>query len=147
MLPRVHHLLLIAVIGLGLTACAGHDHDNDTQTVVGATIGGLIGTQVDRGASAPFANVDAISRHLNDEDKRRMQEAGARAYEGPLGQTVTWRNDASGHSGSITAKSEHKRATGDLCREFEAQVLAGTHKETGYGIACHQADGSWKVVS
>ena len=137
--------VFIAAVGFALAACA--DHHDDTRAAVGATLGGLLGTQVDRGASAPFANVDAITRHLNDEDKRRMQEAEARAYAGPLGETVMWRNDTSGHSGSVTAKSEHKRATGDLCREFEAHVLVGTHNETGYGIACHQPDGSWKVVS
>ena len=140
-------LLFVVAAGLSLGACADQGHDNDTQTVIGATVGGLLGTQVDRGASAPFANVGAIAKHLNDEDKRRMQEAQQRAYSGPLGEAVAWRNDGSGHSGSITAKSEHRRASGDLCREFEMKVLVGARNETGYGIACHQADGSWKVVS
>src|SRR4051794_15901407 len=101
-------LLFIAAIGLGLTACADHADNHDTNTVIGATFGGLLGAHIDRGASAPFANVGAINKNLNDEDRRRMQQAEEQAYTGPLGATVTWRNDASGHSGSIIAKSEHK---------------------------------------
>jgi surface antigen len=141
-------LRLLSCVALVFTlgACASGHHD-DTNAVIGATAGAVMGALVDHGTTAPFANVGAINKRLNDEDRRRLQDAEDRAYRGPLGETVTWRNDLNGHSGSITAKSEHKRATGDLCREFELQVLLGAHNETGYGIACQAADGSWKVVS
>jgi surface antigen len=132
--------------GLALAACAS-DHHDSTPVVFGAAFGGFLGTQTDRGASAPFATVGAIGRHLNDEDRRRMQDAEDRAYRGPVGETVTWNNQASGHSGRITSKSAHKGASGDMCREFEAEVSLGSRTETGYGIACQQADGSWKTVS
>ena len=36
---------------------------------------------------------------------------------------------------------------GKYCREFTKEIRIGSRKEQGYGIACQQPDGSWKIIS
>jgi len=36
---------------------------------------------------------------------------------------------------------------GGPCREFTTEALIGGRRETVYGTACRQADGSWKVMN
>jgi len=36
--------------------------------------------------------------------------------------------------------------SGAYCREFQSEIIVGGERETGYGTACRQPDGSWKIV-
>lgn len=36
---------------------------------------------------------------------------------------------------------------GQYCREYNALIFVGGQKQSGYGTACYQPDGSWKVVN
>ncbi len=35
----------------------------------------------------------------------------------------------------------------EYCREYTKTIRVGNHRETGYGTACQQPDGSWMIVS
>ena len=63
------------------------------------------------------------------------------------GETSTWKNPDSGHSGSITPTNTFQNANGQYCREYQQTINVGGQKEQGYGTACRQPDGSWKIVS
>jgi surface antigen len=66
-----------------------------------------------------------------------------RAFAGPVGQPVAWNEDGAG--GSVVALSEGYADTGEYCREFQKEIVVGGRRESGYGIACRQPDGSWRV--
>ncbi|MDQ2102275.1 hypothetical protein [Azospirillum isscasi] len=36
---------------------------------------------------------------------------------------------------------------GQLCREYQTTIMVGGVAQPGYGTACRQADGSWRVVN
>ena len=69
------------------------------------------------------------------------------AYAAPMNETIIWNNPNNGHSGTITPVRDGRRGGGEYCREFQSEINVGGQREKGYGTACQQPDGSWKIVS
>jgi surface antigen len=63
------------------------------------------------------------------------------------GQTTSWSNPDSGHSGDITPTRTYQNASGQYCREYQQEIDIGGQKEKAHGTACRQPDGSWKIQS
>ncbi len=40
----------------------------------------------------------------------------------------------------------YQNDNGQYCREYNALVYVGGQKQSGYGTACYQPDGSWKII-
>jgi surface antigen len=147
---------LVSVV-LALAACEDAGPNQTGGTAIGAATGGILGAAIagphDAFAGAVFGAVagglvgNAIGKNIDDNDRRRMMEAQRRAYAAPMGQPVIWDNPDNGHSGSITPIREGHTESGGYCREFETQVTVGGQKQSAYGRACQQPDGSWKIVS
>jgi surface antigen len=77
-----------------------------------------------------------------------MALANQRALETlPPGQSLPWRNPESGNSGTVTPKAYYKADNGGYCREFQQTITVGGQTQQGYGTACRQPDGSWKIVN
>ncbi len=38
------------------------------------------------------------------------------------------------------------QTAGQYCREFQQTIVVGGQQQQGYGRACRQPDGSWKIV-
>jgi surface antigen len=38
------------------------------------------------------------------------------------------------------------QANGTYCREFQQTITVGGQTQEGYGTACKQPDGAWKIV-
>lgn len=83
--------------------------------------------------------------NLDEEQRRRHEEAMMRAITARVGDTVTW--EEGGASGSVTTTRIGHTRSGQVCREFRQQVTIGGKTREAYGIACHQPDGSWKIVN
>ena len=62
------------------------------------------------------------------------------------GATSTWRNPDTGASGTFTPKKTFE-SRGRYCREFTQTIQVGGKSEQGYGTACRQPDGSWKIIN
>jgi surface antigen len=45
----------------------------------------------------------------------------------------------------VTVVSEGYDERGNFCREFQKEIRIGGRLERGYGIACLQEDGSWRI--
>jgi surface antigen len=124
--------------GAALGAWAGSAIDNDgsggvVAIAAGTVIGGLIGNQIGRGL-----------------DKVDRQEAARTQYQtleyGRSGERNSWYNPDSGNSGAFVARPAFKNNSGSYCREFSQTIDVGGKREQGYGTACRQADGSWKLA-
>jgi surface antigen len=86
-----------------------------------------------------------VGNMLDQRDKRLQAEAAQRALEtAPSGKPVAWNNPDSGHSGTVTVTHTYQSG-GTYCREYQQTVTIGGKQEKGYGTACRQPDGSWKI--
>lgn len=151
---------LFAAFGVTLFLAACQAQDMGTKesfgTLGGAAVGGLLGSNVGKGSgrlAATAAGVvlggwlgNEIGSSLDKADRSQIYRAETRAYSAPIGQQITWNNPQSGNAGTITPIRDGYANDGAYCREFQQTITVGGQKQQGYGRACQQPDGSWKIV-
>lgn len=154
-MPRI----AAAVIGLSLLAACTQDsgQKQTVGTLLGAGIGALAGSHVGSGkgqlvgvalgtlAGAYFGS--EVGKSLDKADQAYMQRTTQNTLEtNRTGQSSSWSNPDSGHSGTVTPTRTYQAADNTACREFENTVRIGGKEETVVGEACRQPDGTWRVV-
>lgn len=156
---RLMQLSVAALVAVPLVACEG-TQDNPKQTagtLVGAGLGALAGSQIGSGkgqlaavAIGALAGAWAgseVGKSLDRADRLYAQRNAQDTLENkPTGQTSTWRNPDSGHSGTFTPTRTYQTVEGQNCREFETTIYVDGKQETGKGRACRQRDGTWQIV-
>ncbi len=157
---RKNLLAVMAVMAVTLLLPACQAQNMGTKegvgTLGGAAVGGLLGSQVGKGSgklAATAAGVvlggwlgNEIGASLDKADRAELSTATQRAYTAPVGQQITWNNPQSGNAGTITPVRDGYANDGAYCREFQQTITVGGQKQQGYGRACQQPDGSWKIV-
>ena len=149
---------LAAALSLG--GCANDQRGNREVggTLMGAAIGGFLGSLIGKGngrlaataigtlAGAAIGN--SVGRQLDEKDRMMIRNAEYQAYSAPLQEEIVWNNSDSGNYGSITPIRDRTRP-GDsaYCREFQSEIVVGGEPQQAYGTACRQPDGSWKIVN
>ncbi|WP_423824044.1 RT0821/Lpp0805 family surface protein [Salinisphaera sp. SPP-AMP-43] len=91
-----------------------------------------------------FLDSSAVAR-FTDEDWQVLRDATRQALNhGSDGDTITWRNDKTGHWGTITPSPASDRA-GATCRRtrFVANAAQRTSDTT---VTFCRIDGQWKVA-
>lgn len=142
--------------GQGATR-GGEVNKSDIGTIAGGVAGGVAGYQFGGGAGKAVATVagtllgaylgSEIGASLDRGDMAYYNQTSQRAMENAQpGETLPWENPQSGHSGSITPSNYYKNSSGQYCREYTQTINVGGRTEKGYGTACRQPDGSWKIV-
>jgi surface antigen len=127
-------------------------------TLAGAALGGLIGSQIGDGTGnkvAIGAGVLAggflgnrIGESLDCQDQQYHYDTTQNALETrKTGQSSTWTNPDTGHSGEITPTRTYNTADGTPCRDFTQTIYVDGKYEEINGTACRQPDGTWKPVS
>lgn len=126
-------------------------------TVLGAGTGALLGSKIG-GGKGQLAGVaigalagayigSEIGKSLDNADKAMAQRTAQTSLEtSRAGQTSSWRNPDSGHSGTYTPVSTYRSASGQDCREYETTVTIDGRTERATGRACRQNDGTWQIV-
>jgi surface antigen len=142
--------------GFGMKESAG--------TLGGAALGGLAGAQLGRGTgslAATGAGVllggllgNQVGKSLDRADTLAAQRTPAQALETAptTGQARPWRNPDTGNAGTVmpptrTYEPARPQSEGQVCREYRQAITVGGRAEQGFGRACRQPDGSWKIVS
>ena len=119
--------------------------------VIGGVLGGVLGSEVGGGHGRTAAIIigslagaavgGGVGRSMDDTDRLKT----ATALESVrTNVTSAWRNPDTGHEYGVTPTKTYDTATGP-CREYTVDSLIGGKKETVYGTACRQPDGSWKT--
>jgi surface antigen len=156
-------LMAMAVAALSLSACAengtGPGSWGSKQTIgtgAGALAGGLLGSQVGGGSGRLWATGagvllggllgNEIGSSLDKADQAAAMQAQQSAYAAPIGQTISWNNPQSGHSGTFTPVRDGTSSNGQYCREYQSTVTVGGEAKKAYGTACRQPDGQWQIV-
>jgi hypothetical protein len=62
-------------------------------------------------------------------------------------QASTWVNPDADSSGTVVPLRTYQSIEGFPCREFQQTIVIGGREEQGYGTACRQPDGTWRIVS
>lgn len=151
---------LFGVLALSLLLSACQAQNMGTKegvgTLGGAAVGGLLGSNIGKGSgrlAATAAGVvlggwlgNEIGASLDNADRAALGGATSRAYSAPIGQQITWNNPQSGNAGTITPVRDGYSNDGAYCREFQQSITVGGQKQQGYGRACQQPDGSWRII-
>lgn len=151
-------LALISTAALG--ACNTFQGAGNKQLIGtggGAVLGGLAGSAVGSGSGRLWATGagvllgalvgSEIGSSLDNADRAYAQSANQRAYNAPIGETIRWNNPDSGNYGTVTPTRSGTDNGGRVCREYSQTIYVGGKQQSGYGTACQQSDGSWKVVN
>jgi len=152
----VHCVAVLLLIVIATTGCTTIQDNPKTAIggLGGAAVGGLIAAAAGGGGAAIAGAViggallgGLVGNMLDQRDKRLQAEAAQRALENtPSGKPVAWNNPDSGHSGTVTPVRTYQ-SDGKYCREYQTAVTIDGKQEKGYGTACRQPDGSWKIES
>lgn len=153
-------LLSMVLAMFSMTACETLQNSGNKQTVgglTGAVAGGLLGAQVGSGSGRLWATGagvllgtllgSEIGASLDKADRMYATQAQRRAYDAPIGETVSWDNPESGHYGSYTPTREGQSSYGRYCREYEQMIYVDGQQQTAVGTACKNDDGTWEIVS
>lgn len=126
------------LIGAGLGGLAGSQIGGGSgklaATAIGVLLGGLVGSQV--GQSLDKADL----AYANRTTQTALETA-------PAGQTLPWQNPQTGASGTVVPQGYYQTANGQYCREFSQTITVAGRTQEGYGTACRQPDGTWRIVS
>jgi surface antigen len=151
-------IAVAATVAAAVAGCTPYDY-GPRETVGGlggAALGGLLGSQFGSGTgklAATGAGVliggllgSSIGRSMDEADQQRANAAVVQAQSGPLGQPIAWNNPQSGNYGTVTPIRDGTSASGQYCREFQQTITVGGRREQGFGTACQQPDGTWRIV-
>jgi surface antigen len=169
-------LIPVIVLGVGLAACAqqggygnggygngaagpGEIGLNKTTGggLIGAGLGGLAGAQLGHGKGklvttglgvlAGALVGSSVGSSLDRADLSYSHQTTQRSLETvPSHQTAAWNNPDTGASGTVTPVRTYQSTGGQNCREFQQTITVGGQTQEGYGTACRQPDGSWKIA-
>ena len=154
--------LVVAALSLSLAGCVAPDNSGygTKQTVGalgGAAAGGLLGSQFGGGGGklamtglgvlAGALVGSSIGSSLDRADRAALEQNTNTALNTPtLGQPIVWNNPQNGNQVVVTPTRDGY-AGNEYCREFQQTITVGGRPQTGYGQACRQPDGSWKMMS
>ena len=158
--------IMAVVASLALAGCATDGSQNSwgmgtkqtVGTAGGAVLGGILGSKMGKGSGQLWATGagallgafvgSSIGQSLDAADRAYHAQATERAYAAPVGETISWNNPETGHSGSITPVREGRQAsTGNVCREYKQTIVIDGKAETAIGQACKQSDGTWVLAN
>jgi len=142
----------------------GCDTDVAVGTGIGAIVGGVIGNQFGHKSGKTAATIggvilggivgNAIARDACKDDRYDAYYYNNTYYDafndGEEGQEYEWRNPHTDNYGYVTPGEYYDDGYEGYegpCREFSQRVFIDSRPETAYGVACRQADGSWRIVS
>lgn len=156
---RMAVALLAASIVVAAAGCADQRRHGEKQTVGtlgGAALGGLLGAQFGSGtgklvSTAVGVLIGALAgseagKSLDRADRLYADRAVSRAHAAPVGETITWKNPDNGNRGSVTPVREGTSSSGRYCREFQQSITVAGRTQQGFGIACQQPDGTWRIL-
>ena len=154
-------ILTMTLIGsIGLAGCESLQNAGSKEqfgAVGGAIAGGILGSKVGKGNGQLWATGigvllgglvgSEVGRSLDKADIAYAQRANYEAHSAPIGEEISWNNPETGNSGKIVPTNDGQDSAGRYCREYQQTIYVGGQQESGYGIACRQADGTWEIVS
>lgn len=143
---------LIGIVALGACSPQGMGPRQEVGIVSGALIGGTAGHLIGRGdgasilAGALLGGIigGVIGADLDEQERIRAARAEFQALD--TGRPTTWRGDRREVRGEVIPGPSFREGR-QLCREYTHTIYIGGRPQEGFGTACREPDGSWRIVS
>jgi len=143
---------LIGIVALGACSPQGMGPRQEVGIVSGALIGGTAGHLIGRGdgasilAGALLGGIigGAVGADLDEQERIRAARAEFQALD--TGRPMTWRGDRRDVRGEVIPGPSFSEGR-QFCREYTHTIYIGGRPQEGFGTACRQPDGSWRIVS
>lgn len=82
---------------------------------------------------------------LDRNDRVFAERAAQRALETePIGNTMSWSNPDTGHSGAVTPTFTYQRDDNMYCRNYKFSFMIGEVTREATSTACREPGGRWK---
>jgi surface antigen len=158
MMKKINIAVALVSLSLVLGGCTTTPTKQQTGAGVGAALGAALGYGLGKGhhnkelaiaLGAIFGAIagDYVGAQMDERDQLMAAQNLQYSLElHPDGTTSTWQNPNSGNSGFSYPTKTSIMADGTPCREFTATIVIGGENQQGYGTACRQPDGSWKII-
>ena len=149
--------LAAGVAAVTLAGCQGMGPKQTIGGLGGGLAGGLIGSQIGAGEgnllavgigtlAGAFLGSE-IGASLDRADQTYIAQSNQQAFNTyPTGQTASWTNPDTGHSGSVTPTHTYVASNGQNCRDFQQTIYVGGQAQTGTGTACRNSNGTWQIM-
>lgn len=152
----------ITVLSLSTVGCANRDWNikkSDIGALTGAVSGAWLGSNIGKGKGqiAAIAAGTLLGAALGNSIGASLDKADMAYYNTvsqdtlenvKTGNEVAWRNPDTRTSGTITpVRTYTEVASQRYCREYQQTINIGGKSETGFGAACRQPDGTWKIIN
>jgi len=126
----------------------------DVGVAAGVVTGGIAGSFIGNGAGNVAAIIGGglLGGILGGEIGASMDHADQAAYDRASqnamdsGRPRSWKNPNSGNHGTITPHERYVDEQGNYCREYTQKITVDGKTHIGHGTACHEADGTWRIV-
>ncbi len=156
--------IISTVIALTLVAACQPRHGSNAPVIsqgdVGAVVGGAAGAWIGSNVGGGVGNTVAIAtgtllgaalgrsvgQSLDRGDLAYYNQASQEALtKGQPGQLFPWQSPHSNVAGTVVPGTYYQNNNGQYCREYTQTINIGGRIEEGHGVACRQADGTWKI--
>jgi surface antigen len=158
---KIAKFAVVAAVALALAACSnttGMGTKEGVGTVIGAAGGAWAGSSIGKGTGRIVATAagtllggligNQIGRSLDRVDQMHVEQTAQQALERyPDGQSASWQNPNTGHSGYTVPTATYQTPQGQYCREYQTAVVVDGQTQSAHGTACRQPDGSWQLAS
>lgn len=143
--------LIIGSLASTLALAGCQTTQENVGTVIGSVAGGVLGNQVGAGSGRVAATIAGtmlggylgghLGREMDENDRYRANEA---LEDTPINETTRWHNPDSGNDYAVTPTKTYY-SDSRPCREYTTEAWIGGKKQSVYGTACRNDDGSWQV--
>ena len=150
-------LLAVSLVLPGCADLSGVGPKQGIGILSGAAAGGFAGAQMGkrRGKLAMTAlgtlfgalAGSGVGSSLDRADELYAGHAVQRVGSARTGQRITWKNTETGNSGVLVPTTAARRTSEGVCREYQQTITVGGRTQQGFGTACQQSDGSWRMAS
>lgn len=150
---QMRHVILSATIAAALVLTGCQTTREQQGQVIGAIAGGVLGNQVGSGSGRTAATIAGtilggyiggnIGRKMDDGDRYQAAQV---LESTPTYQSSSWQNPDTRTRYSVTPTKTYY-ADERPCREYTTEAWIDGQRETLYGTACRQSDGSWQAAN
>lgn len=153
-MSRVLTKLLVLLLSISLASCATNTQKENTGIGVatGAVAGGLLGSLVGGGTGKAVAigvGIVAgalvggyIGHSMDSSDQAHLNNAVTN------GKPATWQNTKTNSTYTVVPSKHYVTVNGNhYCRNYTTTATIDGKTSKVHGVACRQADGSWKAVN
>jgi surface antigen len=151
MRTKIIAVVTASIFSLFLMAGCTGVTKRDVGMATGGILGGVLGAQVGKGRGRTAAIIvgtlagayigGAIGNSMDQQD-RYMANQSLENYRDH--QSNSWTNPNTGNQYTVTPTNTYQNNSG-YCREYTTEAVIDGRRETIYGTACRQPDGTWQA--